>query len=270
MRAILLLAALCLAAPLVHAQSDQTSDPREFSETARKAYAQSLKEARGLVAEKKYPEAIAILDKLTAERPREPQARFLKGLALADSGKPDAAIVVFQAVLGDFPELPEPHNNLAVLYAQKGEYAMARDELEAAIAAAPDYAIAYENLGDLHTRMAAVNYEKAIARDARNRSAPAKLKMVRDVLGPAPTPAAAAPAVAAPAVGTPAVGTPAVVTPAVATPAAASPATASPAAASPAAAAPAPAVTSEPAAMPAPAATPAPAPGSAPAADAPR
>ena len=270
MRAILLLAALCLAAPLVHAQSDQTSDPREFSETARKAYAQSLKEARGLVAEKKYTEAIAILDKLTAERPREPQARFLKGLALADSGKPDAAIVLFQAVLGDFPELPEPHNNLAVLYAQKGEYALARDELEAAIAAAPDYAIAYENLGDLHARMAAVNYEKAIARDARNKSAPAKLKMVRDALGPAPAPAAAAPAAAAPAAAAPAAAAPVSGAAAAAAPIAAGPTAAAPAAAAPAAAEPASAVTPAPAAMPAPAATAAPAPGSAPAADAPR
>ena len=119
------------------AQSDATTDPREFSEAARKAYAQSLKDARALIAEKKYGEAIELLDKLHAERPREPQARFLKGLALADSGKTDAAIATFQAVLGDYPELPEPHNNLAVLYAQKGEYGLARDELEAAIARRP-------------------------------------------------------------------------------------------------------------------------------------
>ena len=177
------------------AQSDQTTDPREFSEAARKVYAQSLKDARALIADKKYDEAIALLDKLNAERPREPQARFLKGLALADAGRTDAAIAIFQAVLGDFPELPEPHNNLAVLYAQKGEYGLARDELEAAISAAPDYTIAYENLGDIYARLAAMNYEKAIARDARNRTAPAKLKLVRDVLAPAtaPPPAAAAP-----------------------------------------------------------------------------
>ena len=59
-------------------------------------------------------------------------------------------------MLGDYPELPEPHNNLAVLYAQKGDYELARDELEAAIGAAPDYAIAYENLGDIYARLAAV------------------------------------------------------------------------------------------------------------------
>ena len=186
-----------LAAPLAFAQSDGITDPREFSEADRKVYAQSLNDARTLIAEKKYPEAIEVLDKLQTQRPREPQARFLKGLALADSGKTDEAIATFQAVLGDYPELPEPHNNLAVLYAQKGQYGLARDELEAAISAAPDYVVAYENLGDIYARLAALNYEKAAARDARNRTAPAKLKLVREVLSP---PAAATPPIVAPAV----------------------------------------------------------------------
>jgi tetratricopeptide (TPR) repeat protein len=107
---------------------------------------------------------------------------------------------VFQAILGDYPELPEPHNNLAVLYAQKGEYELARGELEAAISAAPDYAVAYENLGDVYARLAALNYEKALARDARNRTASAKLKLARDVLAPPAAPVAAvAPPVSAPA-----------------------------------------------------------------------
>ncbi len=202
MRAALLLAALCFAAPLAHAQSDQTTDPREFSEAARKAYAQSLKEARSLIADKKYADAIAILDRLGKERPREPQARFLKGLALADSGQADAAIVVFQAVVGDYPELPEPRNNLAVLYAQKGQYGLARDELEAAIAAAPDYPVAYENLGDIYARLATVNYEKAAARDARNAALPVKLRMVRSALAP-PAPGTPATPADAPAASSP-------------------------------------------------------------------
>jgi tetratricopeptide (TPR) repeat protein len=189
---VLLLATLAAlhALPALGQTDDALTDPREFSEPARKAYAQSLKEARTLLAGKKYDEAIAILDKLHTERPREPQAWFLKGLALADSGKTDAAITTYQAVLGEYPELPEPHNNLAVLYAQKGQYGLARDELEAAVNAAPDYVIAYENLGDIYARLAAVNYEKAATRDARNKTAPVKLKLVREVLAPPATPAA--------------------------------------------------------------------------------
>ena len=200
---ILFAVALVLGSQLALAQAPPTTDPREMSDAARKAYAQGLKSARGLITDKKYVEAIVVLDKLSGERPREPQARFLKGVALADSGKTDDAITVYVALLADFPELPESHNNLAVLYAQKGNYEGARDELVAALLAAPDYSIAYENLGDVYARLAGMNYEKAIARDPRNRTVPPKLKLVRDVLAlrapPAANAAEAAPPTAAPA-----------------------------------------------------------------------
>jgi tetratricopeptide (TPR) repeat protein len=178
------------AATPAAAPAPSGSDPREYSEASRKAYAQGLKDARKLLVERQFGDAIAILDKLSAERPREPQARFLKAVALADSGKSDEAIALFVAVLADYPEFPEPHNNLAVLYAQKGNYEQARDELEAALRAAPDYTIAYENLGDVYVRLAGVNYEKAIAREPRNRTVPPKLKLVRDVLAMRPVNAA--------------------------------------------------------------------------------
>jgi predicted Zn-dependent protease len=173
--------------------------PPEFSEAARKAYGQALKEARTLVADKQYDLAINRLDALAAERPREPQARFLKATILTDQGKDDEAIAQLVALTADFPELPEPHNNLAVLYGKKGQYDLARRELETAIAAAPDYAIGHENLGDVYARLAATQYELTTQLDKRGKSAPLKLKLVRDVLAMnAPPPAAITPA--APAV----------------------------------------------------------------------
>ena len=155
-------------------------DPRGMNDAERKAYALSLREAQGLLERKQYDEAIAKLDTLTAEQPREPQARFIKGVALTDEGKTEEAIAQFQALVADFPELPEPRNNLAVLYAKKGEYSLARDELERAVQTAPDYAIARENLGDVYARLAQVQYERVVALDKRNRSAPAKLKLIRE------------------------------------------------------------------------------------------
>jgi len=196
---IVLAIALALCSQHALAQTPPTADPREMSDAARKAYAKGLKDAKGLIGDKKFAEAIGILDGLSAERPREPQARFLKGVALADDGKTDEAITVYTALLADFPELPESRNNLAVLYAKKGNYEGARDELVAALLAAPDYAIAYENLGDVYARLAGMNYEKAIARDAKNRTAPPKLKLVRDVLGLRAAPVPAASAAASPA-----------------------------------------------------------------------
>lgn len=175
---IILLASVATAAL---AQSPPaTQDPRQMDEAQRRVYTQTLHEAKDLLDHKKYADATAKLDKLIAERPREPQARFMKGVALTDEGKTEDAIGVFRALLADFPELPEPRNNLAVLYAQKGEYAQARDELERAVQAAPDYAVAHENLGDVYARLAELEYEKTISLDKRNRTAAAKLKVIRE------------------------------------------------------------------------------------------
>jgi Flp pilus assembly protein TadD len=176
------LAAFAADAP----QAAVANETQEISEAARKAYANSMREARDLLTQKKYDEAIAKLDGLTASRPREPQARFLKGVALTDQKKIDAAMDVYRALITDFPEMPEPHNNLAVLYAQKGELSPARDELLLAVRAAPDYAVAHENLGDVYAQLAAEQYEQVSGLDKRNKTAPAKLKLVRDAIAAAP------------------------------------------------------------------------------------
>lgn len=180
-RRLALLACACIACGVGAQVPPQTEDPRAMSEGERKVYAQSLREARDLIDKKQYGDAVARLDRLSAERPREPQARFLKGIALADQGRTDDAIALFRALLADFPELPEPRNNLAVLYAQKGEYALARDELERAVQTAPDYAVAHENLGDVYARLAQLEYERTVTLDKRSQSASSKLKQIREV-----------------------------------------------------------------------------------------
>ena len=159
--------------------------PTEYSEEARRAYAQGLVEARKLIEAKRFDEAIARLDALMAERPREAQARFLKAVAQADAGRGADAVATLRALASDFPELPEPRNNLAVLYAAQGNYAMAKSELELAIAAAPDYAVAHENLGDVYARLAVAQYERAATIDKSNRTAPQKLKLARELLAAA-------------------------------------------------------------------------------------
>jgi len=156
--------------------------PAEFSDEARRAYAAGLKESRELLAQKRYVEAIARLDTLSKERPREPQARFLKAVAESEAGKPDAALATLTSLVADFPELPEVHNNLAVLHAARGNLDLARTELELAIAASPEYAPAVENLGDVYARLAARQYERAIVLEKSKGNAPAKLKLVRDAL----------------------------------------------------------------------------------------
>lgn len=157
-------------------------DGRDLTEEARKQYNAGLKEAATLVKDRQFATAETKLDALITQRPREPQARFLKGVVQSELGHADAAITIFRALIEDYPELPEPYNNLAVLYAQKGEYDSARLALETAVRTAPNWAVARENLGDIYARLAAAEYDRAAKLDRDNKTAPAKLTLVRNLL----------------------------------------------------------------------------------------
>ena len=135
-----------------------------------------------------FDKALPRLNSFLKENPQHAEARFLKGLVLAEEGRADDAEAVFLELTGDYPDLPEPHNNLAVLYAAKGDYALARDSLLVAISTHPSYATAHENLGDIYARMAGMAYGKALEIDAENQTARVKLAMVRELFserGPA-------------------------------------------------------------------------------------
>ena len=116
-----------------------------------------------------------------ASSPKDAQARFLKGLILTEQGKISDAITVFAALTHDYPELPEPHNNLAVLYAGQGQYDKAKNALEMAIRTNPSYATAQENLGDIYAKMASQAYDRALQLDSSNAGTQTKLAMIQDL-----------------------------------------------------------------------------------------
>ena len=149
--------------------------------------------ANKLIQDGAYTEALAKIDAVLASDARNPQARFLKGVIQTDQGETDEATATFQALIEEFPELPEPHNNMAVLWAQKGRYDLAQAELETALATHPDYAIAHENLGDIYTRLAGTEYDRALALDKTNKSAQAKLALVRQMFDVPPSTSAPKP-----------------------------------------------------------------------------
>jgi len=146
-----------------------------------------LAEASRLIREKQYAPARAKIDAVLATDARNPQARVLKGVLQTDEAETDAAIATFQGLTEDYPELPEPYNNLAVIWAQKGEYDKARKALELALTTRPDYPLAHENLGDIYARMASVEYDRAIVLDKSNKSAQAKLALVRELFAVEPS-----------------------------------------------------------------------------------
>ncbi len=89
------------------------------------------------------------------------QLRFLQAVIAAEQKKYDQAIRLFTALTQDHPTLPEPYNNLAVIYAFRGEDRKAAQVLEQAIRTNPSYATAHQNLGDVYARIANEAYAKA-------------------------------------------------------------------------------------------------------------
>jgi tetratricopeptide (TPR) repeat protein len=174
------------------------------------AWADEYSDVNGMIRSGQHAAALAKADQFLAAKPRDPQMRFLKGVAQTESGKPADAVTTFTKLTEDFPELPEPYNNLAVLYAGQNQFDKARAALEMAIRTNPSYATAHENLGDVYAKLASQAYSKALQLDGSNTAVQPKLSLIRDLFGnttkggkpatvaaaPAPTPpvvAAAAP-----------------------------------------------------------------------------
>lgn len=128
-------------------------------------------------------EAMHKADQYLAKNPRDPQMRFLKGLIQQDAGKPADALATFVGLSQDYPELPEPYNNAAVLHAALGQLDLARAALESAIRARRSYAVAHENLGDVYTRLAAQAYNQSQQLDPGNATLAPKLTLIRQLVG---------------------------------------------------------------------------------------
>lgn len=152
-----------LSAPAAWAQAD------EYAEVSRLVRAGQLNQALGKV------------DQYLASKPRDPQMRFMKGVIQTESGQPAEAITTFTQLTEDFPELPEPYNNLAVLYASQSQFDKARAALEMAIRTNPSYATAHENLGDVYAKLANQAYSKALQLDANNTTVSPKLNLIRNI-----------------------------------------------------------------------------------------
>src|SRR2546429_6304431 len=166
-------AALCSALP---ARGDDLQDASKFLKAGQHA------------------QALERVNMALKVKPRDPQARFLKGIIVTEQGNSKEAIEIFTKLTQDYPNLPEPYNNLAVIYASQGQYDKARDALEQSIRTHPSYATAYENLGDVYAKLASQAYGKALQLDSSNAGAQNKLSLVRELVRePVTKPLAAAP-----------------------------------------------------------------------------
>jgi len=180
-----LLATGCLiaAAPAARAQTSELPAIEKPSE---------FQEANAFYRKGQYEQALTRIDAWLKTRPKDARGRFLRGMIFTQQKKLDLAERVYTDLTQEFPELPEPYNNLAVIYAERGELDRARGLLESAVRANAKFTAAHENLGDIHMRLAAASYEQALKLDAGNKVVGAKLKAVNDLI-PTRAPAASKP-----------------------------------------------------------------------------
>lgn len=148
------------------------------------AFADDYSDVSQLLRSGKFNDALSKADQYLQGKPRDPQMRFIKGVIQSEAGKPFDAISTFTKLTEDFPELPEPYNNLAVLYASQNQLEKARTALEMAIRTNPSYTTAHENLGDVYAKLASQAYAKALQLDANNSAVQPKLALIRELFAP--------------------------------------------------------------------------------------
>lgn len=146
------------------------------------ARADGLQDASKLLKQGQAAPALEQVDTFLLAHPKDPSGRFLRGVILTELNRTNEAMAIFTKLTEDYPDLPEPYNNLAYIYAQQKQYDKAKSALEAAIRTHPSYATAHENLGDIYARLASQAYDKALQLDSSNKAAQTKLSMIRDLM----------------------------------------------------------------------------------------
>lgn len=122
-----------------------------------------------LLATNRVDEALALVEKRQAELDARSsrsgttdiQLQFQRARVLAQLGRKQEAEAVYTQMTQLYPELPEPWNNLAILYVARGDLERASQALNNALQADPTNTMARGNLADVQLMMARQSYAKA-------------------------------------------------------------------------------------------------------------
>ena len=146
------------------------------------AQADAYSEVAALIRSGNTAKALEQAQQYLTTNPRDPQMRFLQGSAQSQAGDTAAAVQTWTQLTEEYPELPEPYNNLAVIYASQGKLEQARSALQSAVRNNPEYPVAYENLGDVYLRLAHEAYTQSINLQGAQPALQRKLQGLQSVL----------------------------------------------------------------------------------------
>ena len=137
-----------------------------------------------LTKERKFADAIKAIDAALVKSPRNVQLRFLKARLQIELRDQVSAKNTWIEITQQFPELPEPYNNLAALSANQGKWIEARDYLELALKLRPDYVTAQGNLAEVYLRLSELNYQSASKLQPNQREYDLRAKAIKEILNP--------------------------------------------------------------------------------------
>lgn len=129
-----------------------------------------------LMRQARYAQALVDAERFLAEHPRDPQMLFMRAKLLMELRRTDEALDQLNALVQQYPELPEPYNNLGVIHASRGHLDLAREAFEMALRNHPNYDVALENLGDVLLRQARLAYEQSLHINPASKTLPRKLQ----------------------------------------------------------------------------------------------
>ncbi len=154
------------------------------------AWADEVSDIRDLLARGDSSAAMQRAERAVAANPRDAQSRFLLGVALMDLRRDEDALAHFTRMTQDYPDLPDPLNNVALLHARAGRPEMARLALEAALRADPSHRLARTNLGHVHLMLAVQAWDRAAALGPLDPAVQRRLEAARALLDGRASPAA--------------------------------------------------------------------------------
>jgi len=124
--------------------------------------AMSVEQLQQMIAQQQFRDAALGGEQLLSQNPEHRQVRFLTAYAYQRNAQTDQAIALYQGLIVDNPQLPEPRNNLAMIFLAQGDYDLASQLLVEALNTHPSYAIAYENLSQIYKGIASEAYRRAV------------------------------------------------------------------------------------------------------------
>ncbi|MEH6578126.1 MAG: tetratricopeptide repeat protein [Amphritea sp.] len=127
-----------------------------------------LLKARTLQDKGDHPQAFDLINSYLTDNPKDLNGWLTYGIALMDQNKLQAAEDIFNKLIELYPDAPEPYNNLAAIYARRGDNNKAIDLLLQGFNTHPSYAQLRLNLKTVYASLANQVYNRALDSNEKN------------------------------------------------------------------------------------------------------